>query len=147
MIHVSGYFPSGLHIGSKHSADIILGHTFNTAISRFEVKGNIIPLLESHPLVLSLKALEADGYKVNRQRLMSYKRWTISKGIPLMNTLDLRTGTVYVDGNFRQLENAEGRWCSGSGRTGNPGKDAKERAQREAAARIPRAYDQEGAAQ
>jgi hypothetical protein len=90
-------------------------------------------------MVLTLKALAADGYKVDRSRLMSYKRWTISKGVPLMNTLDLRTGVIYVDGNFRQWEDGDGKWVAGAERI-NPGQDAKEREQRQAAARIPRVY-------
>lgn len=126
VIHATGCKLRGMHNRSNWSLTVHLGYTsdYTRMDGRFHTLTELgRTLVEGHPLLASIDALRAQGFTVDYDRIGRLKRWTISDGIPMRHTEDLRTVTLYVDGYARQYDNAEGKWEYKV--LGNPGKEQK----------------------
>lgn len=120
IIHATGWIPTGMHHASSWHTEVLLGYAWKD--NGWQIKPEILPFLEGHPLLASVVALKAQGFSVDTLRISRYRRWTISKGIPMRHTEDLRTLSVNLKGDAWQLDGPTGRWESRS--LGNPGKEA-----------------------
>jgi hypothetical protein len=89
---------------------------------RFVLKPESLPLVEGHPVLATVEALKAQGYRVNTHRISNYRRWTISKGIPMVHSEDYRTAYVNIDGTAYLSDGPDGRWVGQP--LGNPGQEA-----------------------
>jgi hypothetical protein len=122
-IHATGWLPSGMHHGTAWSLEVLLGYTYDLELRRFVVKPEALALTEGHPLLATIEALQAQGFRVNTSRIANYRRWTLSKGVPMIHREDLRSAYVSLDGRAQQYDDAEGRWRPAD--LGNPGREVR----------------------
>lgn len=121
VVHVTGSIPKGMHKGTDTSLAVWMNSDLDVNALRWKLKPEALPLIEDHPLIRSFLKLEEAGYKVDRDRIRRYRRWTISKGVPLLHTEDRRDAYLGCDGRARQCDGPDGKWAPKS--LGNPGKE------------------------